>query len=491
MIVTPKKQKPNSEETVFHSLEINPIQLSDVFDSLDNIEGLFIDQGNLEDPLSLNLWIREKSYNTGSLLNFIDVIFSAFISNPYVFIDVVNDETEDFTQWLKNQDSWESGFESSPLFSPFFPVNLSRDNLKLSLEVLIDPFLKILCSMVKMKDVLSFLKDCGNWEIFFDNLNNIVQVFDSHVELKRIEPLGSGGNGEVMKYRIDGIESEVNVAAKFFFSNSTDFYNEISVYNSFKNINNNINNYINNCNNVIIDNNNNIANTSNNNNVLINNNDISNNSTYITTTVSSATSGNNNNKISCLKILNSDPKRRMLLFGPIGTKVTADDLNNKMVVDLVKDLRYIHKNINLVHRDIRMENLLIIGEDKDKKLILIDWGKSARIGEKKAVAGTIAYGSRGILDSGCNGKEHEYSASDDLSSFVRILLSLKITDIETDLRKIINFNFKSYVLDILNVWKYYSHRYKGFEDALKAGDDGNYDKIIDLIQENYFLPERI
>jgi hypothetical protein len=378
-------------------------------------------------------------------LNIIGAIFNVFISNPYAFTVVVDNETKDFSVWLKNQPSWEEAFTSSPLFSPSSPVKFSlhlpRASMKLWLEVLIDPLLKILCSMVEMKDVSSFLDSCNNWKTFFDKLNDIVEIFDSHVELKRMEPLGSGGNGEVVKYRIDGIVNEVNVAVKFFFSRSEDFRSEISSYDLLK---------------------------------TSNNKDVS-----------------NNNNIFSLKMLSSDSKRRILLFEPIGKKVRFRDLDTKMVIDFVKNLRYIHENFKLVHRDIRMGNLLIIGEGKDKKLILIDWGKRVGIGENKGVAGSVGYGSRSVLGSYGSGECHTYAASDDLGSFVRVLLSLKIPDIEADLTSLININSDYYADKIKEVWDFYSDHFIGLKEALKAGDDGDYDQIIQLIEENYFFTKRL
>jgi hypothetical protein len=134
-----------------------------------------------------------------------------------------------------------------------------------------------------------------------------------------------------------------------------------------------------------------------------------------------------------------------------------------------------------------MENLLIIGEGKDKKLILIDWGKSVKIGEKKAVAGSVAYGSRRVLTSYSSGKEHTYRASDDLSSFVRVLFSFKIVNIQAKLSGIINSNVRLYALDISDVWDYCCGLYDGFGEILEAGDDGDYDKIMELIDQNYFF----
>lgn len=137
--------------------------------------------------------------------------------------------------------------------------------------------------------------------------------------------------------------------------------------------------------------------------------------------------------------------RQLFTIYPLGVPVlptisikpaTGSPLKNGHFVGLLKDLCAIH-NAGLLHRDVRLENIVIIGQHAK----LIDFGCSSAPTSEHGIIGTLATASQAILRAALQGngkKAIQYTARDDLESLLKVFLmhyyNFKVTFVDGESR---------------------------------------------------------
>ena len=94
------------------------------------------------------------------------------------------------------------------------------------------------------------------------------------------------------------------------------------------------------------------------------------------------------------------------------------------VSSLVDCLEHSHKTAHVVHRDVRPENIMQLG---DGEVRIIDWGFAHALGAADPpFSGTFRFASNDVLDALISGASPTPKPEDDLESFVRVVFVMFI-----------------------------------------------------------------
>jgi hypothetical protein len=155
-----------------------------------------------------------------------------------------------FYIWLKEFSSWDEAYKSSPINSSNFNFDnifTTFKNLKKWFNLYFNKKSFCLFGLKKTKEQWTdWLKEQESWENVFDNMSEFLGNInlDTHIELNRVSCLGCGASGEVAKYKISGISginrfNGIEVVAKFFYSKNKDFKREVKIYEKLRLFNQN------------------------------------------------------------------------------------------------------------------------------------------------------------------------------------------------------------------------------------------------------------
>jgi serine/threonine protein kinase len=150
-----------------------------------------------------------------------------------------------------------------------------------------------------------------------------------------------------------------------------------------------------------------------------------------------------------IPLVSYNQQNMVLVLDPVSSDSFCEQkiFNLELFLDLVNNLRMM-KELGIMHRDIRPENLMYIPYGGRKRLVIIDW--SCSIISTKAVfyQGTVHYASdRVLFELFKKQKKISFYTSDDLSSLVKIFLAT-ITGFDQILKKVTGEDFNS----IMKVW---------------------------------------
>jgi hypothetical protein len=191
------------------------------------------------------------------------------------------------------------------------------------------------------------------------------------------------------------------------------------------------------------------------------------------------------NFIPTLEMVSFDIEQRILVLFPVLKKSFMKEGRPKvenfdyLIDDLVK-----LKTINIVHRDIRPENLMFLIVHNIERLVLIDWS-SAINGNiiNKKFTGTIRYGSDELLDSIINGENYTYKFEDDLCSLVKVFVG-KYYGIDLELQKINTIDDISKLASQLKeVWTKAYERHLFIKTLLQLAKKNNYSDLKALMKK--------
>jgi hypothetical protein len=338
-------------------------------------------------------------------------------------------------QWLSGFDTWRNAFTASPIYMKLSNYVIPSPDLSSKqicdwlLAYLMNDCLSLCGREITKKDVVTFLAEKKSWGKVFLNLEDLLGKGDpSLITMKRCECLGSGASSEVVRYEIDELKMEV--AVKFFFSRSKDFENELKMYKVLK-----------------------------------------------------------ESQITSLDVVMVDIEKAIIFFTPVlKEKFVLLKISKKMLLEFVDYLKKL-KDANLVHRDIREDNIMIMGEGENRAIILIDWGKG-RMGKDKdpsKIAGSIIYASSFVLDTLIKGDlDHSYEPRDDLSSFLRLLLAHKSTDLTNGLKSLAG-DLKDLASKVKKLWDEAFHCNPPWKDLIDQTERGDYAVVEKFINENYYI----
>ncbi|CAG8729034.1 10971_t:CDS:2, partial [Gigaspora rosea] len=165
---------------------------------------------------------------------------------------------------------------------------------------------------------------------------------------------------------------------------------------------------------------------------------------------------NEKNVLTRLSVLNSSHLLKLLLSNddtlvmtPLCSKVKNLQIND--IENIIKTLKTVHSNFQLVHMDLRKDNLL---RDDDDNILIIDWGYSKTQGEDAPFVGALEYMPDNILQSLINEDQINYEPTIDLICLVRSLYLMLHQPLSIG-RFSFNSatdNFKKRALDLLNFW---------------------------------------
>ena len=158
--------------------------------------------------------------------------------------------------------------------------------------------------------------------------------------------------------------------------------------------------------------------------------------------------------------------------------LSLDGLKNHFL-DLVEGLSLVHNQAQIIHRDIRPENLVIL---KDKKQVaFIDWGYSVQLTDGEYVgpySGTLKTASNSVLNQLQNSYDNVIvRPKDDMESLVKTYFLLRLRSVGRD----IEGNVAS---ELLKSWNELPE-FRGFESMI-GSDFSNIEGIKNIFKE----PER-
>jgi len=107
-----------------------------------------------------------------------------------------------------------------------------------------------------------------------------------------------------------------------------------------------------------------------------------------------------------------DSTHNAILLSPVGVSVSLDSRHYYQLIMLLKNVHH----LNIVHRDIRPENILLFEDN----VLLIDWNAACFSSDMKYGGGTTHYASDKILRARINRNSYKVSACDDLHSVLRM-----------------------------------------------------------------------
>jgi hypothetical protein len=272
---------------------------------------------------------------------------------------------------------------------------------------------------------LLFLKKYENWESVFSNITFFSSSYLSLNEIKKGRFLGSGLSGEVVEYKHD----EKAYAVKFFYSDrEAEFKREISTYFMIQRL------------------------------------------------------------VPTLEMVSFDLKQQILVLNPVGLSPYKIHGRPKLELfeKLFDDLNKLHR-LNLVHRDIRPDNLLFILSNNSERLVLIDWSSSVYADITVSFEGTVRYASDAVLMNLKRQESVSYKKEDDVCSLAKVFLG-KVLGVDNDLLNIKNDKISRMAEEALNIWTETSKRYPLVVDFLRAAQSKNFQEIKKLMNVFYYGP---
>ena len=87
-------------------------------------------------------------------------------------------------------------------------------------------------------------------------------------------------------------------------------------------------------------------------------------------------------------------ERRVLVVGPVGSPVRpvsgGRPVCGRQLADLVQPLETAHR-LGIVHRDVKLQNIFLHGNDGEERIFLNDWGSSCALNSRQMFVGTYGY----------------------------------------------------------------------------------------------------
>mmetsp|Transcript_16266 Transcript_16266/g.37459 ORF Transcript_16266/g.37459 Transcript_16266/m.37459 type:complete len:685 (-) Transcript_16266:158-2212(-) len=151
----------------------------------------------------------------------------------------------------------------------------------------------------------------------------------------------------------------------------------------------------------------------------------------------------------------------------------TDGCLRAFVEDLVSCLRGAHA-LGIVHRDVRPENVM---KTAGGKVILNDWGCSAKEGKQVSFAGTFRYASEEVLTSVIQGTDRLPQPKDDLHSLVRTVIALNDVDVRKKLSDVADGNYHDAIC-FWEKWQQHNPFYAG--TFFKAAETEDYETLKQL-----------
>jgi len=161
----------------------------------------------------------------------------------------------------------------------------------------------------------------------------------------------------------------------------------------------------------------------------------------------------------------------MLLLKPIGEHFRSN-FKLSHLKQIIETLQMAHRK-NIVHRDIRPDNLLMVADDNEETLV-IDWGFAVRTPFTGPYSGTLHFASdRVLMEMEKDRSNVLVSANDDLHSLIRAVYGILFPN---DINSLLLSKNSSY---IRTFWK---EKFQGkiWENCEEAAESVDYEKIIEL-----------
>jgi serine/threonine protein kinase len=270
----------------------------------------------------------------------------------------------------------------------------------------------------------TYIENFISWKELFTHIPLLFldKIDSGMIELKGARHLGSGSSGEVMEYDSDSGK----YAVKFFYSkNLLQFELEIAGYKKIE------------------------------------------------------------GKIPSLKLVSYNQQNMILVLSP----VSSNSFSERRIVDLedflilVDDLM-VMRELGIIHRDVRPENLMYIPYGRETRLVLIDWSCSTSSKDPVPFQGTVHYASDRLLFdlSGVLNKTCTFYTSDDLSSLVKVFLAV-MTGFDQILKKT-----PAHFAVVNRTWENMYKEKPWTLDLIEAAKNENYKRVKSLMISIYKAP---